>query len=80
MLTIKVDDNSKTVWALGRILSIDDKGHRLELEVPRFGGGFSILRCSPRECALIVKENSPPLQSFDLFNMINYGVQDNSED
>ena len=60
IFSIKLDDNARTTWALSRIVNISNNGHRLKLETSRPGGGFSKLIRSPRECAIVIKENSPP--------------------
>ena len=67
---LKLDDNAKTTWSLGRIVKISENERRLELEVPRPGGGFSRMVRSPREVAIIMKENSPPVNSRDFFELL----------
>ena len=73
VFSVKLNDNARTTWALSRIVNISENGCRLELETPRPGGEFSKIVRSPRECAIVIKENSPPIQSTDYFNLILNG-------
>ena len=71
--TIKSDDNAHTIWSLARVLNVQEDGRKLELQVPRANGGFSTLIRCPRDCAPIVKEDSPNMISLDFFKSVHDG-------
>ena len=75
VFVLKNEDNAGETWSLARIVGVSNDARKLELAIPKpGGGGTSVLIRSPRNCVLITESDSLPLQSKSYFQLFHENV------